>query len=224
MKQNRADRPTHFSSGQRIWQSCPTSRYDALTEYLSRRSEPSLVLSSAELDRIVGGLPESAHRYLGLASGRQAGPASPGIHRFTLITDTGRSFYVGESDRLARRMGNYRNPGPTQPTNQRMNAKMVRVIGAGGSVDVAVILEAQLSGEPLGPPGCTSAKACRECRAGSAIALRRSCRESVGALVAGRLDAGCPALPKCWRPGVHRGPHWSLPGTPRTGNAPRERP
>lgn len=39
------------------------SRYDALTEYLLASSEPVVRLTFDELDRIVGGLPESAKKY-----------------------------------------------------------------------------------------------------------------------------------------------------------------
>ncbi|WP_300401013.1 hypothetical protein [Nocardioides sp.] len=45
-------------------------------------------------------------------------PASPGIYRFTLASESGRSrIYIGESDNLRRRLSsNYRNPGPRQRT------------------------------------------------------------------------------------------------------------
>ena len=43
----------------------------------------------------------------------------PGIDRFEVPDSDGSEVgtYIGESDNLERRMGNYRNPGPTQPTN-----------------------------------------------------------------------------------------------------------
>jgi hypothetical protein len=61
-------------------------------------------------------------------------PARPGVYRFTLADADGllAGVYIGDSDNLARRMGNYRNPGPTQPTNQRLNRfrEVLRDIGA----------------------------------------------------------------------------------------------
>ncbi|HUY29973.1 MAG TPA: hypothetical protein VMV02_03135, partial [Acidimicrobiales bacterium] len=39
------------------------SRYQALTEHLRQRERATVVCSFAELDRIVGGLPESARRH-----------------------------------------------------------------------------------------------------------------------------------------------------------------
>ncbi len=39
------------------------SRYDALTQYLSDRGEPEVILTFEELDEILGGLPNSARQY-----------------------------------------------------------------------------------------------------------------------------------------------------------------
>ncbi len=76
-------------------------------------------------------------------------PVRPGVYRFTLTgEDSGRvSVYIGESDNLARRMGNYRNPGPTQLTNLRMHARMDEVLIAGGTVNVAVAIEVAVDGQ-----------------------------------------------------------------------------
>ncbi|MHB1783343.1 MAG: GIY-YIG nuclease family protein [Acidimicrobiales bacterium] len=78
-------------------------------------------------------------------------PSVPGVYRFTLVPPVGSTstVYVGESNNLARRMSNYRSPGPTQPTNQRMNARMLGVLRAGGSVESAVVLVASLDGSTL---------------------------------------------------------------------------
>ena len=78
-------------------------------------------------------------------------PERPGIYRFIVRSSDGldQRFYVGESDNLSRRMGNYRNPGQTQPTNVRLHTLLVSTLGAGGSAEVAVVLEATLCGEPL---------------------------------------------------------------------------
>jgi hypothetical protein len=45
----------------------------------------------------------------------------PAIYRFRILGSGGEALYVGETDNLARRFGNYRNPGPTQQTSLRIN-------------------------------------------------------------------------------------------------------
>lgn len=59
------------------------------------------------------------------------------------------SVYIGESDNLARRMGNYRNPGPTQPTNERLQARMLETLAGGGKASVSVALAATVDGATL---------------------------------------------------------------------------
>lgn len=207
--------------------------YENLTTYLRSHSEPAVELSFTQLDRLVGGLPESARKYPAwwanshtaqpharywLDAGRRAKPdfgtasvrftfgvesnpnprkrtarargvpsltatggtvqatirfewldagqvtidtsgkpafppmpAQPGVYRFKLqdsASDTV-SIYIGESDNLGRRMGNYRNPGPTQPTNQRLHARMLDVLDGGGRVQVSVATEVLLDGRAL---------------------------------------------------------------------------
>jgi hypothetical protein len=74
------------------------------------------------------------------------------MYRFVLIDAVGATVgvYIGESDQIARRMGNYRNPGPTQPTNQRMNGRLRDVLGAGGLVELSVAFEVTVDGEAPG--------------------------------------------------------------------------
>lgn len=76
---------------------------------------------------------------------------TPGVYRFTLLEAGGdvRSYYVGESENLFQRMNGYRNPGPTQATNQRINRILQDLLEDGGSVRVAVVLEATLDGDHL---------------------------------------------------------------------------
>jgi hypothetical protein len=89
------------------------------------------------------------------ASGRlglPAPPPGPGLYRFLLAAPT-RSVYVGETEDLRRRFYQYCNPGPTQRTNQRMSARMLVAISAGGTVAVEVCVAATIevgsSSEPL---------------------------------------------------------------------------
>ena len=77
----------------------------------------------------------------------------PGIYRFRLTGGGARGLYIGESEDMGRRFGQYRNPEASQRTNVRMNERMRVLIEAGGIVQVAVVAEAVLrvgeSHEPL---------------------------------------------------------------------------
>ena len=68
-------------------------------------------------------------------------PAIPGLYRLTLVggtTSARPQVYIGETDNLRRRLGgNYRNPGPTQQTSQRINNLLREHLSAGGVVHLA---------------------------------------------------------------------------------------
>lgn len=69
-------------------------------------------------------------------------PTKPGLYQFRVHGpkgDVGR--YVGETDNLRRRFAHYRNPGPTQPTNLRLNALLKEVLGQGGNVELAIVID-----------------------------------------------------------------------------------
>ncbi|HKN98504.1 MAG TPA: hypothetical protein VJX10_15400 [Pseudonocardiaceae bacterium] len=69
-------------------------------------------------------------------------PALPGLYRMTLTGRPGQGrpeVYVGETDDLHRRWGHYRNPGPTQQTNLRLNALLREHLVLGGRVGLAVV-------------------------------------------------------------------------------------
>lgn len=69
----------------------------------------------------------------------------PGLYRLRLRTSEGHdSNYVGESDNLRRRFGNYRNPGPTQQTSLRINRLIRDVLSSGGQISMAIADEARL--------------------------------------------------------------------------------
>lgn len=78
-------------------------------------------------------------------------PVSPGIYRFDIFSAEQQftSIYVGESDNLNRRMGQYRNPGPSQATNQRMNSLLLANLRAGGEVALKIVLTAVLDKRAL---------------------------------------------------------------------------
>lgn len=78
-------------------------------------------------------------------------PAVPGLYRFSFMSKDGRTVgvYVGETDNLQRRMAHYRNPGPSQATNQRLHARMVEHMEAGGRVELAVTTEVEADGRAV---------------------------------------------------------------------------
>lgn len=67
-------------------------------------------------------------------------PRTPGIYRLTLHGVAGSviTAYVGETDNLRRRFGNYRNADPSQKANQRLNERLHTHLHEGGQTDVAI--------------------------------------------------------------------------------------
>jgi len=65
-------------------------------------------------------------------------PAEPGVYQWVLSHAGRERRYVGEAENLARRFQQYRTPGPSQGTNQRMNKRARRVLEAGGEIMVLV--------------------------------------------------------------------------------------
>lgn len=74
-------------------------------------------------------------------------PAAAGIYRFRVTHAKGVTHaYVGETDNLRRRMAGYRNPGPSQLTNQRVNALLRTALkAAAGTVEVATATDARIT-------------------------------------------------------------------------------
>jgi hypothetical protein len=64
----------------------------------------------------------------------------PGLYRFDFTRTGVMHAYVGETDRLRRRLYYYRRPGPSQQTNIRLNALLRQVLGEGTVVTVSVVL------------------------------------------------------------------------------------
>lgn len=65
---------------------------------------------------------------------------APGLYRLCIRQGGKDAVYIGETDNLSRRFGNYRNPGPTQQTSKRINAKLLDALRAGADIAVAVVL------------------------------------------------------------------------------------
>ena len=70
------------------------------------------------------------------------GSNSPGLYKFC-IAQSGvvRRIYIGESDNLARRFSHYRNPGPSQQTNIRMNRILTDHLREGAVLSVLTITQ-----------------------------------------------------------------------------------
>lgn len=66
-------------------------------------------------------------------------PRNPGLYRFRIRLGNAESIYFGETTNLARRFQNYRTPGPTQPTNQRIHEILIQALDNGGEIGVAVV-------------------------------------------------------------------------------------
>lgn len=76
------------------------------------------------------------------AAGRLAFPvaeALPAIYRFRIRRSDSEKRYIGQTENLARRFGHYRNPGPSQQTNIRLNAEFLKELDAGAEISVAAV-------------------------------------------------------------------------------------
>jgi hypothetical protein len=74
--------------------------------------------------------------------------ANAGLYRFAAKYPDGRfGNYIGESDNLSRRFGNYRNPGSSQLTNVRINFWLKELLDSGGEVSVSIVEKVYLNGE-----------------------------------------------------------------------------
>lgn len=70
-----------------------------------------------------------------------------GLYRFSARYPDGRlANYIGESENLRRRFGNYRNPGPTQQTSLRINSWLKELLRDNGEVLIAIAEQATLDG------------------------------------------------------------------------------
>jgi hypothetical protein len=67
-------------------------------------------------------------------------PSRPGLYRFRVRHGNRELVYYGESDNLGRRFTHYRNPGPAQQTNIRVNTAFIGMLENGAEISVAVII------------------------------------------------------------------------------------
>ncbi|NIX77803.1 hypothetical protein [Microvirga terricola] len=70
----------------------------------------------------------------------------PGLYRFKALHPSGAvSVYIGETENLRRRFGNYRNPGPSQQTSRRINVWATELLKDGGRIFVSISIEGRAS-------------------------------------------------------------------------------
>jgi hypothetical protein len=77
-------------------------------------------------------------------------PATAGLYRLRVRKSDRESLYIGETEDLVRRFGNYRNPGPTQQTSVRINARLRADLEAGAEVGLSIVTERAWIGRPDG--------------------------------------------------------------------------
>jgi hypothetical protein len=99
--------------------------------------------------------------------------AEPGVYRLE-VDDGQASVYFGEASDLRRRFGQYRNPGSSQQTNQRLNELLRSVLVGGSRCRVSLVevvsFEAQSRDAELDP----RLKAARVLVESAAIVLARN--------------------------------------------------
>jgi hypothetical protein len=68
----------------------------------------------------------------------------PAVYAFRFIGQDGTTLYVGEADNLQRRAAHYRNPGPTQQTNIRLNERMRAHLASSGRITMHLVTTARI--------------------------------------------------------------------------------
>ncbi|WP_406720972.1 hypothetical protein RPE78_00810 [Thioclava litoralis] len=68
-------------------------------------------------------------------------PKEAEVYRFRITAEETSRCYIGESANLRVRFNSYRNPGPTQATNLRLNAQMLEHLATGGAIGLDLITQ-----------------------------------------------------------------------------------
>lgn len=71
-------------------------------------------------------------------------PEVAGLYRFRLTGGDNTRHYIGETMQLRRRFAHYRNPGPSQATNIRINALFTEHLAAGETITVDIVTAASM--------------------------------------------------------------------------------
>ena len=99
----------------------------------------------------------------------------PGVYRLRLRSVEGvESNYVGQSDNLRRRFFHYRNPGPTQATNLRLNRLIRELLAFGGEASVAIPSEVWIEAEQGNARADLSRASLRQLFERSALAVEQA--------------------------------------------------
>lgn len=69
---------------------------------------------------------------------------TPGLYQITIAMNGAREVYIGEAADVRRRFQNYRTPGPTQQTSQRINALLRQMLANGAVVTVSTAVTATI--------------------------------------------------------------------------------
>lgn len=149
--------------------------------YRAARDTAAAVLvaetDSAELDVRVVMTWQRAGQITFDAAGDLAFPGLPrasGVYRITLADGPGQDLpkvYIGESDDLRGRSYNYRRPGPSQQTSQRIHDDLVAHLRVGGQVTMAVATDATIDAKGESGPLPLRRKTARVLAEHAALAL-----------------------------------------------------
>ena len=79
-------------------------------------------------------------------------PRLPGLYRFdfSMIDAQTRALYIGESENLRKRVGNYRNAkkdGGNNRTSRRIHKEVVAHLSVGGTIDFAITTDVRIGGD-----------------------------------------------------------------------------
>lgn len=69
---------------------------------------------------------------------------TPGLYQITIAMNGAREVYIGEAADIRRRFQNYRTPGPTQQTSQRINALLRQMLADGADVTISTAVTATM--------------------------------------------------------------------------------
>lgn len=77
-------------------------------------------------------------------------PTDPGVYRLVLTQGDMQFVYIGETDNLRKRAAGYRNAGPSQATNIRLNRDIRAFLASGGTANLIAAATVMINGEPAG--------------------------------------------------------------------------
>lgn len=85
-------------------------------------------------------------------------PDAPGVYQWVFAHEGRERRYVGEAANLRERFESYRRPRAADGTNSRMRDRALRVLEAGGEVELLVAVEVRIGREGVGRSADLSSK------------------------------------------------------------------